>query len=30
MKEEPYLKLETSKSLPPVGTPVKLVLEVVR
>jgi hypothetical protein len=28
MKEEPYLKLETSKSLPPVGTPVKLVLEV--
>ncbi len=27
MKEEPLLKLETSKQLPAVGTPVKLVLE---
>jgi hypothetical protein len=27
MKEEPLLKLETSKLLPPVGTPVKLILE---
>jgi hypothetical protein len=27
MKEEPLLKLETSKQLPPVGTEVKLVLE---
>ena len=27
MKEEPLLKLETSKQLPAVGTPVKLILE---